>query len=148
MARRTLPLHVGWSIAAAAMFLAVVSSAGCRKIRRYDGTCTENAHCLDFQTCNAGVCVRKGIEGTKPPKPVPPSQAKLRKTVPDEWNPDRERPEPSAPGEEARAPGQNQHNPDKPAEAEPAVPAPPPRPEFRAPPRPRGRAAARFRIDA
>ncbi len=49
-------------LALGALGLAValsLTAPGCSRKRRYDGTCETDQHCLDFQRCNSGICVRR-----------------------------------------------------------------------------------------
>jgi|GEM_PF-7025943 len=34
-------------------------TGACERKRRFDGSCTDDSHCLEMQKCAAGVCVRR-----------------------------------------------------------------------------------------
>jgi hypothetical protein len=106
---------------------ALVLTSGCKRKRRYDGTCAEDAHCLESQRCNSGVCVRRAPLFDD--KPLTAASSKPAAKAPP-------KPLPELPPLPAPTPA-----------PKPAVkPAPSPRP---APPPPvDDRSPVRFRIDA
>jgi len=63
------------------LFVSVAFLAGgCRNKRRYDGNCDIDSHCLEFQRCSSGVCVRR-----KPifeDKPLPQRKRPARPRAP------------------------------------------------------------------
>ncbi len=51
-------------------------SGACERKRRFDGTCTDDSHCLDIQKCAGGVCVRREAIFKQPdrePKSIEPA---------------------------------------------------------------------------